>query len=210
MEQNISNLFPQGELKDLMNELIVAAEALSKREPKIGFHHSFYVPGWIGAIQEMVVNSQMQSFEALKFYNEKNYTDFAQWIIDSSAKVAELHKESKPEDGDEKAVEEYNSQSDAIVKVFTVLIEVWLNCAPEVATMFNRVIDSNTRMSLYGIVYQNVAHSLRDFGFRQVSDSPKEKGFAEEGKDMLYRIAGMFINIMILGLIGLIISAIAG
>lgn len=210
MTDEIIALFPNGELRDLMSELVLAAEDIAKREPVIGFHHSFYVPGWVGAIQEMVVNSKMQGFETKPYYKEKNYTEFAQWLIDSSAKVSELHKESKPEDNDAKAIEDYDAQSKVIVQVFSVVIEVWVNSAPEVATMFNRIIDSNTRMSLYGIVYQNVSRNLRAFGFQQVSSKPKEKGFVEEGKDVLYRIAGIIVNLLIIGIIGAIISAIAG
>lgn len=208
MNNEIVDLFPKGQLRDEVKELVLAAEEIAKKEPIVGFHHSFYVPGWIGAIQEMVVNSKMHDFESKPYFHEKSYTDFAQWLIDSSAKISELQKQNKPDESNSSALEEYNIQSKAIVKTFSVLIELWVNSAPEVATMFNRIIDSNVRMSLYGIVYQNVSHNLRDFGFKQISEKPNEKGFLEEGKDMLYRLAGMFINILIFGIIVLIITSI--
>ena len=65
--EEILLLFPDGMLKNNLRELIVANDSLANKEPVYGFHYKFYVPGWIGFIQECVVESKMQKF------NEKEY-----------------------------------------------------------------------------------------------------------------------------------------
>ena len=45
---NILDMFPEREMKDNLNDIIVVIDELSHKTPVVGFHHSFYVPGWIG------------------------------------------------------------------------------------------------------------------------------------------------------------------
>lgn len=42
---NILDMFPEREMKDKLNDIIIAINELSQKTPVVGFHHSFYVPG---------------------------------------------------------------------------------------------------------------------------------------------------------------------
>lgn len=86
--EDILSQFPDGDLKNIMQELIVANESLANKEPVYGFHHKFYVPGWIGFIQECIVESKMQKFNKKIFYAGKGYIDFVNWIGDKADAVA--------------------------------------------------------------------------------------------------------------------------
>jgi len=54
-------MFPEREMKDKLNDIIIAINELSQKTPVVGFHHSFYVPGWIGFFQLMAVESKMKN-----------------------------------------------------------------------------------------------------------------------------------------------------
>lgn len=41
--EDILSQFPDGDLKNIMQELIVANDSLANKEPVYGFHHKFYV-----------------------------------------------------------------------------------------------------------------------------------------------------------------------
>ena len=64
---NILNLFSDQELKNHIETLLVATEEISKKERVSGFHHSFYVPGWIGLIQQSIVEKKMNKFVVQPF-----------------------------------------------------------------------------------------------------------------------------------------------
>ena len=70
---NILNLFPDQELKNRIETILVATEEISKKERVFGFHQRFYVPGWIGLIQQSIVENKMNKFVVQPFYDEKNY-----------------------------------------------------------------------------------------------------------------------------------------
>ena len=89
-KQKVLDLFDSDEIKSLISELIDATDAISKKQPIIGFHHKFYVPGWVGLFQLMAVESKMSKFEQQPFYKDMNYLAFADWIISSSEKLANL------------------------------------------------------------------------------------------------------------------------
>lgn len=94
---NILNLFPDQELKNRIETILVATEEISKKERVSGFHHRFYVPGWIGLIQQSIVENKMNKFVVQPFYDEKNYYEYGDWLIEQSKTIAELQVKNKPE-----------------------------------------------------------------------------------------------------------------
>ena len=86
---DILDMFPSNEMKEKLNEVIIAIDELSQKTPVVGFHHSFYVPGCIGFIQQMFVESKMNKFASQKFSRNMNYYEFADWIVDKSKEITE-------------------------------------------------------------------------------------------------------------------------
>ena len=70
------SVFHNEELKSLLVELVDACNELSQRTPVLGFHFRFYIPGWIGFIQEKIVESRLSKWEGQIFYKDKNYVEF--------------------------------------------------------------------------------------------------------------------------------------
>ena len=81
---NVLDLFPSREMKDQLNDIIRVINDISNKRPIVGFHHSFYVPGWIGIIQTTIVESKMNKFASSTFYRNMNYYEFGDWIINKS------------------------------------------------------------------------------------------------------------------------------
>lgn len=199
-------LFEDGEIKTILVEFVEAGKEISKKEPVFGFHHQFYVPGWIGLVQESIVNKKMFEWESQNFYKDKNYTDFAMWIIESSEKIGKLHMSNRPDLLNVEAMTLFEKQSEMIIQITLLLIEAWRAASPEVSTALNRRVDSDVRMSLYGVVRNDVSLNLKDIGFPQVSVGSNEKGCLEGLKEISYRILGMFVNVMTLAAIAGLIS----
>ena len=91
-------MFPERETKDKLNDIIIAINELSQKTPVVGFHHSFYVPGWIGFFQFMAVESKMNKFASQPFSRETKYFAFGDWIINKSKEIADLQKRTASDD----------------------------------------------------------------------------------------------------------------
>ena len=122
---NILDMFPKREMKDKINDIIVVINELSQKTPVVGFHHSFYVPGWIGFFQIMDVESKMNKFASQTFCRNMNYFEFGDWIINKSKEIAELQKGMTTDD-----TQMTQSQNEAIIRVFKVLAALWMNYLP--------------------------------------------------------------------------------
>lgn len=192
-------MFDSDEINKIISELIDAANTISKKEPTIGFHHKFYVPGWIGGIQIWCVERKMSAFEKTVFYKDKNYLDFANWIIDSSKKLADLHTKNIETD-DSKDKERTRQQSNAIIYILAEITNAWYNCAPEVASICNRKYTKNTMISLAGIVRFAVEDNLKPIGCPQ-SPRNHEQSFKEDLKDIRDIVLTYICNLILLSLI---------
>lgn len=206
-KQQVLAVFDSEEIKKILLELIDAADTISKRTPTIGFHHKFYVPGWISVIQISMVESKMSTFEKATFYKEKNYIDFANWIIESSKKLAELQvKEIEYDNSKDKEISK--QQSNTIIAVLHALAEVWYSCAPEVASMCNREYTKDTRISLAGIVFRALEEVLEPLGCSQSSSQkePSYEGpsFSDIGNQLLAMICNIILSAIIIGIGSLI------
>lgn len=204
---NILDMFPTREMKDKINDIIVVINELSQKTPVVGFHHSFYVPGWIGFFKIMAVESKMNKFASQTFCRNMNYFEFGNWIINKSKEVAELQKGMTTDD-----TQMTQSQNEAIIRVFKVLAALWMNYLPEVSTYHSIKYTENTLISPAGMVYKGLEENLKELGYEQSDDSKQasESSVKYDAKGCLYSIAGYILNILLLvaifGLLGAIFS----
>ena len=148
---NILDMFPEREMKDKLNDIIIAINELSQKTPVVGFHHSFYVPGWIGFFQLMAVESKMNKFASQPFCRNMNYFEFGDWIINKSKEIADLQKRTASDDQ-----QMTQSQNEAIIRVFKVITALWMNYLPEVSTYHSIKYTENTLISPAGMVYKGL------------------------------------------------------
>ena len=204
---DILDMFPSKEMKEKLNEVIIAIDELSRKTPVVGFHHSFYVPGWIGYIQQMIVESKMNKFASGKFCQNMNYYEFGDWIIDKSKEVADIQIQTAAED---RIMSQ--TQNEAIARVFNVISALWINCCPEISTYCNIKYGEDKLISPAGLVYNGIEENMEKIGFedKKISEKKNGPGFLESAKGMFYMFAGYILNIILLASIIGIISAIFG
>lgn len=203
---DILDMFPSKEMKEKLNEVIIAIDELSQKTPVVGFHHSFYVPGWIGYIQQMFVESKMNKFASQKFCRNINYYEFADWIVDKSKEITELQTQTT---ADDQTVTQ--TQSEAVARVFNVLSALWMNCCPEISTYCNIKYGEDRLISPAGMVYKGIEENLKKIGIEENEKGNNSgPGFKESAKNMFYMFAGYIINIIIFASIIGIIGAIFG
>ena len=204
---NVLDLFPSREMKDQLNDIIRVINDISNKRPIVGFHHSFYVPGWIGIIQTTIVESKMNKFASSTFYRNMNYYEFGDWIINKSKELAELQNGTATDDKQAKL-----SQNEAIIRIFEVLTALWVNYLPEISTYHNIKYTENTLISPAGMVYKGLEENLNIIGYTRNSDSShaSKSSFKEETKSFLYGIVGYIINIILLACIFGILGTIFG
>lgn len=195
---NILNLFSDQEIKSHIESILVATEEVAKKERVSGFHHSFYVPGWIGLIQQSIVEKKMDKFVTQPFYGGKNYFEYADWLIEQSKTIADLQVKFKPEG--ENIDDTYENQCGAIRKLFNLALNEWIDVCPEVALYCNKKYTENTLISAAGIVQNAYTENLKSIGY-VVLPSKSDKKFTDEIKGGLYFIAGYILNILILAAI---------
>lgn len=198
------------EVKKKMSEVYEAMEALSHKQPVNGFHHRFYVPGWIGSIQWFIVSLKMDKWCRQPFYKEKNYYEFADWIGDTAHSLHDYLNNSETK---ERA--DYEQHSDDIVSAIHLLMLMWVECSPEVAAFTDRDYRDETtgqeyKVSIGFLLNKRIENEIGKQ--RNVAETTSKssgwKDFKEEAKSFGYMIAGWFINIAIFALIAGLISAI--
>ena len=89
---NILDMFPSMEMKEKINDIIIVINELSQKTPVVGFHHTFYVPGWIGFFQIMAVENKMNKFASQPFCRNMYYFEFGDWIINKSREMMDGQK----------------------------------------------------------------------------------------------------------------------
>lgn len=203
----ITAQFPENE-QGIVTEMISAIEELFARVPVVGFHHSFYVPGWVGSIQLHFVEKEMEKEAEKPFYDGMGYFDCANWIIEKTDQFASLHATAKPEvDGEEMA--RWTEQSGQIVFLVHKLIEAWAHCYPEIATIVNRKIDDMV-ISAVGLLQLSTNSALAKITEMKEDEGPAQPGCLQSMKDAGYNILGMLCNLIVLsiiwGIVGSIIS----
>ncbi len=195
----ILDSFSSTVVKDFLSKLITAIEVLAAKQPVVGFHHRFYVPGWIGFIQLSIVEHKMNKYENENFYGGMTYIDFANWIINSSKQICELQL-AEVERLNNRESEIFQQQANIIIEVFNMIAENWYQCAPEVASICNRPYTDGTTISVVGIVYHALEDNLKPLGYPQsIKKQPIYEGpsFSDIGNHLL----AMVCNMVLLGVV---------
>ena len=203
MQNEILSIFPNGKLKTILQEIIVANGSLSNKQPVYGFHFKFYVPGWIGFIQECIVESKMQKFYKTPFYADRGYIDFANWIVDKASEVAKCYNEIETLKNEDKI-----ACKKMVINIFNATIENWMECCPEIATYCNIDFDGNVRISPMGFVHYRLASSLKNFGYTQFDSNTSKSSLFSEVKAQGMYIIGYILNVILLACIWGILIAI--
>lgn len=194
--------------KKYLAELDELTATLEKMPQTVGFIHRFFVPGWIGFIQEGIVESKMSKVTKQPIHKGLNYYECGDKIAELTQKACEARKQS--EDFHEK--ENDNMDNLSIVNSSFRAIDAWANIYPEIACWMNRQVNDNYVTCALGIVQENVKCSLSD-----IIELPAEKrnhkpnsSFMRDMKAMGGQIAAMFCNILVFAAIASLIGAIFG
>ena len=208
--QEIIGSIHENEIKEKMKELYEAMEVLSHKQPVTGFHHRFYVPGWIGSIQWLIVSSKMDKWCKQPFYKEMNYYEFADWIGDTSHVLHDYL--NNPET---KGRVDYEQHSNEIVSAVYMLMYMWAECSPEVSSFTDRdYLDEATGQEYKVSIGYLLNKRLEDevgkpsLATHTTVKSSVWNNIKEDAKSYGYLIAGGLINLVIFLLIVGLISAI--
>lgn len=194
--------------KKYLAELDELTTALENKPQTVGFIHRFFVPGWIGFIQECIVESKMSKAAKQPIHKGLNYYECGDKIAELTQKACEARKQS--EDFHER--ENDNMDNLSIVNSSFRAIDAWTNIYPEIAYWMNQQVNDNHVTCALGIIQTRVKKSLSE-----IVDLPAEKrkhkpnsSFKRDMKAMGNQIAAMFCNIIALAIIASLIGAIFG
>lgn len=189
-------------------ELDELATALEKRPQTVGFVYRFFIPGWIGFIQECIVESKMSKAAKQTIHKGLNYFECGDKIAELTQKACEARKQS--DDFHEK--ENDNRDNIAILNSSFRAIDAWANIYPEIAYWMNRQVNDNYVTCALGLLQENVKKSLSE-----IIELPAEKknhkpnsSFMRDIKSMGGQIAAMFCNILVFATIVSLFSALFG
>ena len=190
--------FTSQEMKDEISKILDIMQELANKTPIIGIHHRFYVPGWIGFFQQMIVEHKMDKVAKESFSCAgMNYYELGDWIINKSAEIVEM--QGKYENTDPDTLE---TQNEIINRVFSDLATIWSYVIPEVASHCNIQYTENTLISRHGFILKALDQTLAKVGRAKYPlDASKEPSFKEQTKQTAYYLAGYFINILLFGAI---------
>lgn len=196
------------EYTQYISELDELTAMLEKKPQIVGFVHRFFVPGWIGFIQECIVESKMSKAAKQPIHKGLNYYECGDKIAELTKKACDARKKS--EDFHEK--ENDNMDNLSILNSSFRAIDAWANIYPEITYWMNQQISDNNVTCALGIVLENVKSSLSE-----IIDLPAEKknhrhnsSFMSDMKAMGGQIAAMFCNILVVATITYLIGAIFG
>jgi hypothetical protein len=188
---------------DELNDLMLA---LSKIPQKLGFGHKFYVPGWIGYIQERIVENKINKTAKLPIYKGLDYFECANKIIELVSKACESRK---------KSVENFKKENDnpdniEILVAASNAVKAWYHIYPEIANWMNIKFNDRYITSAYGVLQRRVSDSLCDIMSlpKDPSTSTHHSSFMGELKAIIHQILSWFCNIIVLAIIWGIICAI--
>lgn len=188
-----------------LNEL---TETLKKQPQYVGFNHRFYVPGWIGFVQQCIVESKMTRAAKKPIYQGKGFYECGDIIIDLVDNACKAKKESV--DNFEKNNEDIESLQ--IVSSATEALDAWINIYPEIAYWMNQKFDDKYITNAVGIIQGNLKESLTS-----IIDLPKENfkpktnsSFCRELKAMGSQMLAMICNILVFAAVFGLLATIFG
>ena len=196
------------EYKKYVTELDELTSTLAQYPQTVGLVHRFFVPGWIGFIQQCIVENKIGKTAMQPIYKNLNYYECGDKIADLTHKACEARKQSLDFKEDEKD----NIHNLIILNSSFKAIEAWTNVYPVIAYWMNKNVDDKYVTCALNIVQDNVKNSLSE-----IMTLPAEKkhykrnySFAREMKAVGGQMASIFCNIIVLVVIAAIIGAIFG
>ena len=196
------------EYEKYLRELDELTNAMSRMPQTVGFVHKFFVPGWIGFIQECFVESKMSKATKQPIYNGMGYYQCADKIVELIDKACMAIKESPDFNGKEND----NPKHLVVLASASKAIDVWTNIYPEIAYWMNQKIDDQHVTCALGIVERNVRDSLSSIMTlsQDIVEPKNNSSFGQEMKAMGNQILAMICNILIFAAIASLIGAIFG
>lgn len=192
--------------KKYLAELEELTATLEKKPQTVGFVHRFFIPGWIGFIQECIVERKISKAARQPIYKGLNYYECGDKIVELTQKACEVRKQSE----DFKEKENDNADNLSILNSSFRAIDAWTNIYPEIAYWMNRKVNDKYVTCALGLVQKNVKNALSE-----IIDLPAEKrnhkpnsSFKREMKAMGGQLAATFCNILALAVIVSLIGAI--
>lgn len=188
-----------------LNELTATLE---KMPQTVGFVHRFFVPGWVGVVQECIIDHKMSKVAKRPIYKGLNYYECGDKIAELTRSACEARKEAD----DFRENDNDNLDNLSIVNSSFRAIDAWANIYPEIAYWMNRQVNNNYVTCALGIVQENVNSSLS-----KIIELPAEKknhkpnsSFSRDLKAMGGQIAAMVCNVLLFATIASLIGAIFG
>lgn len=194
--------------KDYINELDSLTSALKKQPQFVGFNHKFYVPGFIGFIQEWIVESKMNKVARTPIYNGKGYYACADKIM----KLVDGACKSKKESAENFEKNNQDPESLQILTSASNALEAWVEIYPEIAYWMNRKINDRYITNAFGVIQGNIRESMST-----IMDIPKDNfrpkyktSFGSQMKSMGNQVLGMICNVILFALIIVLFATIFG
>lgn len=189
-------------------ELDELTATLEKKPQTVGFVHRFFVPGWIGFIQECIVERKMSKVAKRPIHKGLNYYECGDKIAELTRKACEARKHSE----DFHEMENDNVDNLSILNSSFRAIDAWVNIYPEIAYWMNQQVNDNYVTCALGLVQENVKHSLSEIIELPADKSPHQpnSSFMHDMKAMGGQIAAMFCNLIVFAAIFCLKGAIFG
>lgn len=195
---------PHQKYIDQLDEMTII---LSQKPQTVGFVHKFFVPGWIGFIQECFVEDKMSKVAKRPIYNGLGYFECGERIIELVSNACKARTESNPE------FTKSNDDVDNLRILSSAMnaMAAWTNVYPEIAKWMNRKVGNRYVTSALGIIQRDVKKSISS-----IMDVPSEgnnnrsSSFMREIKDLGKSIAAYTCNMIIFCAIFSVLIAVFG
>ncbi|MDE6754365.1 MAG: hypothetical protein K2J82_07120 [Muribaculaceae bacterium] len=185
-------------LRNKIDDLKHLTDALETIPSTVGISPKFIIPGFIGCIQEMITEARMSKYINRPIYNNKNYFDCANYIMDIVDEICKI-RETLPDFKGKTSEDPINFE---ILEVSYNAIGAWENIYPEIANWVNQKVDNKTTSILY-VLEKNVSDSLSEI--MVVPEIPSKIPMKNLAKLIGYQYLGYILNcILILLIVGLI------
>ena len=195
--------------QEYIDELKTITDTLKNKPQYIGFNHKFYVPGWVGFIQQAFVESKMNKIDKRPIYNGKGYYDcgfkIAELVYDACEAKRYSHEDFVKNNDDEETILIFSSAMEAL--------GAWENVYPEMAHWMNRKINDKYITNTISLLSQNIRGSLEkimDFPDVDSLHQSKSSSFVNEMKDMGNWLLAYVCNMIVFIAIFSVLIAIFG
>ncbi len=193
--------------QEYINQLNSLADSMASKPQTVGFVHKFFVPGWIGFIQECIVENKMSKAAKQPLYNGMGYLECGDKIAELVDKACKARIESEPSFTK-------SNEDDTNLQILSAslnALDAWTHVYPEIAYWMNQRINDQYVTNALGIIQGNVKNSIStimDVPCEKISN--KSSSFASEMKAMGGQIAAILCNIIVFAAVFSLLATIFG